>query len=48
MVPYIFYEPFYSELERLLNDPSLWKQDRKAGSCDVAPSTPVVKSFKPR
>jgi len=44
----MFYEPFVSEIERLLNDPSLSKKDRKAG-CDVAPSsTPVVRSFKPR
>jgi hypothetical protein len=50
MVPYIFYEPFYFEIDRLLNDLSLWKQARKAGSCDAAASAPlaVVRSFKPR
>jgi len=47
MAPYIFYEPFLFEIERLLNDPLLSKQDRKAG-CDVAPSPLVVRSFKPR
>ena len=48
MVPYIFYEPFHFEIDRLLNDLSLWNQDRKAGSCDAAASAPVVRSFKPR
>jgi len=47
MVPHIFYEPFYFEIERLLNDPSLSELDRKTG-CGVAPSVPVVRSFKPR
>jgi len=47
MAPYIFYEPFYFGIEHLLNDPSLSKQDRKAG-CNVAPSAPVVRSFQPR
>ena len=47
MGPYIFYEPFLFEIERLLNDPSLSKQDRKEGY-DVAPSTSVVRSFNPR
>ena len=42
MAAYIFYEPFYFEIDRVLNDPSTLKQDRKAGSC------PVVRSFKPR
>jgi len=41
MGPYIFYEPFYLGIERLLSDPSLSKKDRKAG---VAPSAPL----KPR
>jgi HSP20 family protein len=39
MAPFIFYEPFYFEIERILNDPSLLKQDRKSGA---------VRSFKPR
>jgi len=44
MVPYIVYEPFFFEIERLLNDISLSKQDHKAGSAPL----PVVRSFKPR
>jgi len=45
MVPYIFYEPFYYEIERLLNDPSPLKQDRKAGPSS---GVPVVRTYKPR
>ena len=41
MAPYIFYEPFYFEIERLLNEASHLKQDRKA-------DTPVVRTYKPR
>jgi HSP20 family protein len=41
MSPYIFYEPFYFEIERILNDASASKQDRKA-------ETPVARTFKPR
>ena len=41
MGPCMFYEPFYFEIERVLNDASLSKQDRKA-------DTPVVRTFKPR
>jgi len=47
MAPYIFYEPLYFEIERLLDDPSLTKQDRKAG-CNGARCAQVVRSFKPR
>ena len=47
MATYTFYEPFYFEIERLLNDPSVSKQDRKAG-CNGARCAPVVRSFKPR
>ena len=49
MFPYILYEPFYFEVERLLNDPLLFKQDRKTG-CNGArfASGPVVRSFKAR
>ena len=31
MFPYIIYEPIYFEVERLLNDPSLSKQNRNPG-----------------
>ena len=41
MAPYIFYEPFYFEIERFLNDACLPKEDHKA-------DTPVVRTFKPR
>ena len=41
MAPYIFYEPFYFEIERLLNEASLPKKDCKA-------QTPVVPTYKPR
>jgi len=47
MSPYLFYEPFYLQIERILNDPSLSKQDRKAG-CNGEQCAPVVRSFKPR
>ena len=40
MSPFIFYEPFYSQIESLLND-------RKAGRDLVASAAPV-RSFKPR
>ena len=41
MAPYIFYD---FEIQNLLNDPLLSKQDRKGG----APVVPVVRTFKPR
>ena len=44
MATFTFYEPFYFDIERLLNDPLLSKQDRKGG-CNGAP---VARTFKPR
>jgi HSP20 family protein len=44
MASFTFYEPFYSQLERLLSDSSLEKQSPAAGRND----SPVVRSFKPR
>jgi len=49
MASYFFYEPFHFEIERLLNDPSLSKKDRKAGcNRDGARWAPAVGSSKPR
>ncbi|KAF8804139.1 HSP20-like chaperone [Phlegmacium glaucopus] len=41
MSNYIFYEPFYFEVERLLNDPSLLQQGKAARNG-------AIRSFKPR
>jgi hypothetical protein len=47
----IFYEPFYSEIERLLNDSSVLKRTAKqvqdATAHDTHPGQ-LVRSFKPR
>jgi HSP20 family protein len=44
MASFTFYEPFYSQIERLLNDSVVSKQGHTAGSNDAT----VARSFKPR
>jgi hypothetical protein len=50
MATYTFYEPFYFEIDRLLNDASLSKQDRRAGCSGThfATAPTVVRNFKPK
>ena len=47
MASYIFYEPFYFGIERLLSDPLLSKQG-KAGRNSASSCPAVTRSFKPR
>jgi len=44
MASYIFYEPFYFQIDRLLSDALPSKQSKAGSKADVTP----VRSFKPR
>jgi len=46
MSSFIFYEPLYFEIDRLLNDPSLSKRGKSQAGCSSVPSS--VRSYKPR
>jgi hypothetical protein len=47
MSSFMFYEPLYFEIERLLNDTSLLQQGKAGRNCAARPGGAVT-SFKPR